>query len=405
MRATGKPFHIFLVGTAFFSSTGGIQYVNRLLLQVLLEFGRSTPCTIEAFSYGDLTQAFPASFLGSDGTRWHAFGRSRSAMAWSLASRLKAVSPHLVLFTHVDLLQLAWLVRVLAPQARLAVLGHGVEVWQPLAPAVVRPALQQADAVVAPSDFTCQQLIEANQVDPDRITIIPHGLDPAFTVDNRQGLKISRSGRMLLSVARLVGADAEKGVDLVLRAMPLVLERCPEARYVVVGDGDDRPRLMKMADELAVRDRVEFRGEISDMELMRAYAEADVFVLPSKKEGFGIVFLEAMWNRLPVVAARFAGTLDVVADGITGILVPPDNRQHLASALTSLLLLPEEREAMGAAGRLRVEQNFLFRHFAGRWQRWIARLTPEAIYLARHAAAFARLPAVAGLPASAFTPS
>jgi mannosyltransferase len=133
---------------------------------------------------------------------------------------------------------------------------------------------------------------------------------------------------------------------------------------------------------------VEFRGELSSEALCRAYQEADVFVLPSQTEGFGIVFLEAMFAGLPVVAARAGGAQNVVEDGVTGILVTPGDEQGLVSAVSGLLLLPEERRRLGAAGRKTVEEKYLFEHFAARWHRWMAQLAPEQIYLAKHEATF-----------------
>jgi len=143
---------------------------------------------------------------------------------------------------------------------------------------------------------------------------------------------------------------------------------------------------------LGVASAVEFRGEMDASGLLRAYREADLFVLPSKGEGFGIVFAEAMCCGLPVVAARAAATPEVVADGETGILVPPEIPEALGSAVAGLLLLTDERLRMGVAARRRVERHYLYPQFVARWHHWLARCLPEAVYLARHAAVFARAP-------------
>jgi phosphatidylinositol alpha-1,6-mannosyltransferase len=190
-------------------------------------------------------------------------------------------------------------------------------------------------------------------------------------------------------VTRLIRADVKKGVDVVLRAMPEILRRCPEARYVIVGDGNDRATLEQLAAKLGIAGRVEFRGELSREELCGAYREADVFALPSQTEGFGIVYLEAMFSGLPVVAARAGGAPNVVQDGVTGILVAPEDEKQIASAVSGLLLMPEERRKLGTAGRDLVERHYLFPHFAARWHRWLAQILPTPIYLARHTATFA----------------
>jgi glycosyltransferase involved in cell wall biosynthesis len=275
-----------------------------------------------------------------------------------------------------------------APRARIAVLGHGVEVWKKLS-GQIGHGLRNADAVVAPSEFTRARMIEANDVAPECVTVIAHGLSSEWVKTFSESRRANGAGHTLLSVTRLIRADVQKGVDAVLRAMPEILRRCPETRYVVVGDGNDRAELERLAASLGLAGRVEFRGELSSEALCRAYQEADIFVLPSQTEGFGIVFLEAMYSGLPVVAARAGGAQNVVEEGVTGILVTPEDEKELVSAVSALLLLPEERKKLGAAGRTLVEKQYLFSHFATRWQRWMARVVPTPIYLARHAEAFA----------------
>lgn len=381
-------FRAFLVGTDFFREPGGIQYVNRELLRMLAEFARETPAEVEVFSLNDLPAELPEGQELPAGFRWHGFDRGRVKLVWKLERRLWQAQPHLVLFTHVHLAGLAGLVRMAAPRARIAVLGHGVEVWKRLRRQVGH-GLRMADAVVAPSEFTRTKMIEVNGVRPERATVIAHGLATEWVNTLSRSQRTGGAGHTLLSVTRLIRADVLKGVDVVLRAMPEILRRCPEARYVIVGDGSDRASLEQLAAKLGIAERVEFRGEVSCQALCRAYQEADVFVLPSQTEGFGIVYLEAMISGLPVVAVRAGGAPNVVEDGVTGMLVAPGDEKQLVSAVSGLLLMPEERRKLGAAGRKRVEQQYLFAHFAARWHRWMAQIVPEPIYLARHVAAFA----------------
>ncbi|HMD32729.1 MAG TPA: glycosyltransferase family 4 protein, partial [Candidatus Acidoferrales bacterium] len=131
--------------------------------------------------------------------------------------------------------------------------------------------------------------------------------------------------------------------------------------------------------------------------LRRAYAAADVFVLPTQVEGFGVVFLEAMHSRLPVVAVRAAATPEVVEDGVTGILVPPGDSMELVRALIALLGDGDRRRTMGEAGRRRVERMYLFEHFTARWELWLAAQAPEALYSARQRGAFAFARAATGV--------
>ncbi len=384
-----RPVRVFLVGSEFFHTPGGIQRVNCLLLRMFADVSRSTPLEVEVFSFGDDAASLPREFSGIPCFRWYLFEHSRSELALRLARRLQATHPHLVLFTHAHLLRLGELVSYLAPRAKLAVLGHGVEVWKPLA-SQIRRRLRRADAVMAPSAYTRAKMIEQNQADPAQVAVLPHGLDPGWVQLALADPVPPRLGCTMLSVTRIGVADAYKGLDVVLRALPEIRRRHPQVRYRIAGDGDDRPRLEKLARDLQVKEHVEFCGEVSSARLHELYRDADAFVLPSRKEGFGIVFLEAMYYRLPVVAARVGGTLDVVVDGVTGALVAPEQPEELARIVCDLFADPARRAAWGEAGRRRVEQNYLFSHFNARWQRWLAALLPEAVYGARQSAAFAR---------------
>lgn len=396
-----KRLRIFLIGTEFFRSYGGIQSINRLLIRAFCEMGRKTALDLDVFSFTDGPQHFPARRAGESSVRWHGASRSRQEMAWKLAKRLPAARPHLVLFTHVLLLPLEELVRRLAPNARVAVLAHGTEVWQPLRGAVAR-VLQRAHSLVCPSEFTAQKLVDMQGIPRDRIEVIPHGLDPDWAAESgmdsasRQGTP-ERNGRLLLSVTRLSRADREgKGIELILQALPAVLEQFPGARYSVVGGGADLPQLAEIVRNLGLDSKVELTGARGDEALRQAYAGADVFVLPTQVEGFGVVFLEAMHSRLPVVAARASATPEVVEDGVTGLLVTPGDSKELAAALIALLSDGARRRAMGEAGRRRGERLYLFQHFVARWERWLAAQVPETLYTVRQTNAFAVARAAAG---------
>ena len=363
--------------------------------------GNSTPLDLEVFSYIDGPEHFPAQAEAGTPVRWHGAERRRWQLAWKLTKRLAAVQPDLVLFTHVSLVPLLEVVHRLAPAARAALLAHGTEVWHTLEGRVAR-FFERVDSFVSPSFFTAQKLTEVHGIAAGRMTVIPHGLDPDWMeASSAASSAMSRvpecAGPPLLSVTRLSRADREgKGIDLVLQALPAVFAQCPGARYRVVGGGGDLPRLAELVRKLGLDARTELPGARRDDGLRQAYREADVFVLPTQVEGFGVVFLEAMYNRLPVVAVRASATPEVVEDGVTGLLVPPGNAEELAGALIALLSDPVRRRVMGEAGRQRVEHMYRFEHFAARWERWLAAQVPEALYAARQTLAFTTARAALG---------
>jgi len=187
--------------------------------------------------------------------------------------------------------------------------------------------------------------------------IIPPGTDPVrFSPPPQE----PPGPPTLLTVGRLV---PRKGVDTVLQALPLLLSEFPRLRYLIVGDGPDRPRLEALARDLGIASAVEFSGRVPDEALPQVYQRTHLFVMPVREEqegisieGFGIAYLEASASGLPVIAGRSGGAAEAVRDGVTGIVVPPDDLGALADALLRLLHDPELRRRMGQAGRRWVEE-------------------------------------------------
>jgi phosphatidylinositol alpha-1,6-mannosyltransferase len=169
---------------------------------------------------------------------------------------------------------------------------------------------------------------------------------------------------MVLMVGRLNAAEAYKGHAEVIEAWPAVVARCPAARLTIAGEGDDRARLETLARSTGVAGSIEFTGFVSNAALERLYERAAIFALPSRGEGFGIVYLEAMAHALPCLASRHDAAGDVVADGATGFLVDQHDREEIAMRIVTLLTQPDLRGRMGRAGVVRVQQEFSFARFS-----------------------------------------
>jgi phosphatidylinositol alpha-1,6-mannosyltransferase len=147
------------------------------------------------------------------------------------------------------------------------------------------------------------------------------------------------------------------GHDELVATLPRIAERHADVRLVVAGDGGDRQRLMQLAAALGVADRVTFTGFVSSATLAELYARCAAFAMPSRGEGFGFVFLEAMRAGKPCVALREGAPAEIVLDGETGLLVEP-GVEPLAAALVELLSDPARATALGAAGRARWNASF-----------------------------------------------
>ena len=180
------------------------------------------------------------------------------------------------------------------------------------------------------------------------------------------------AGRVL-TVSRLTVGHEYKGVDMLLEAWPEVVALIPEAELVVVGDGDDRPRLEELARRWGCSESVYFLGRLPDSELRDEYRRAMLFALPGREElgsviggeGFGIVFLEAAAAGLPVLAGASGGSREAVVDGVTGCLLRPGaTASEVAEAIVELLTDTARSNAMGIAGKRWVSENYSLERFA-----------------------------------------
>jgi phosphatidylinositol alpha-1,6-mannosyltransferase len=233
---------------------------------------------------------------------------------------------------------------------------HGLEAWQEL-PRVYRRSIEAAALVTSVSRYTRRRMLEWVGIDPVRVKVLPNTVDPRFRPGPKPDYLLERyqtyGKRVLMTVSRLPSSDRYKGLDRVIRALPQVLADHPETLYLVVGDGDDCPRLEGLAAELGVREKVRFAGLVSAEELPDHFRLADVLVMPSTGEGFGIVFVEAMASGISVIGGNQDGSLDPLCDGATGIAVNPDDGEQVASAIRASLDRP--RDDGSRAGRFRLE--------------------------------------------------
>jgi len=212
---------------------------------------------------------------------------------------------------------------------------------------VERSLTKLADRVIAITDALCSFMIERVGVPPAKVQTIHYGLDalPAAWGENPPD-DVPADSRLLLAVSRLT---QQKGVDVAIRALT---ELPADTVLVVLGDGPERGSLEQLARELGVPQRVFLQGRVPDVAAW--LRRARVFVHPARWEGFGLGVLEAMLAGLPVVASNVSSLPELVADGETGLLVPPNDATALARSIANAL----ERPELGAAGVARARQEF-----------------------------------------------
>jgi glycosyltransferase involved in cell wall biosynthesis len=324
-----------------FSTTGGIQAFSRYLIDAVRAEAFSK--YFRALIKNDLPDDIPDKRALHN---FNAYGnwplRLRSArftlgcMRYAWRER-----PGLIVSTHLNFGPLAMLVRR-SFGAPYILVAHGIDAWG-ITNASRKRALLKADLTLAVSNYTRNRLIHDVGLDANRVKILPNTFAAErFAIAPKPPQLLRRYGLqpetpVILTVCRLAETECYKGYDQIIKAMPEIMRFVPNARYLLVGKGSDRPRIEKLIAEVGVQAAVILAGFVPDEELAEHYNLCDIFAMPSRAEGFGIVYLEALACGKPVLAGNKDGSRDALADGELGLLVNPDDTAEIATEIIRVL--------------------------------------------------------------------
>jgi len=348
------------------SGTGGIQRSGYLTALALASFAAERGEGCRFISLNDAAGARSLK-VGSGEIVFTGFGRSKTRFI-SCALGFATRQPTIVLALHPNLAPVVSAMKILAPGMRSAVVVHGVEVWTPL-PIVRRWTLQSADRVLAPSEHTLATAIKEQCLPPGKGRKLAWSLGPEF--DPRplpspvssppQGFP---NGRVILTVGRWDASEAYKGVDQLIAALAELVKSFPDVQLVAIGEGSDLPRLQSLARESGTADRVHFLPFMGQDRLPNAYDHCELFAMPSRGEGFGLVFIEAMARGKPVIGGAHGGTPEIIDDGLNGFLVPFGDLAQLVDRLKRLLANDSLRREMGKQALMKARRDFTFGRFS-----------------------------------------
>lgn len=270
------------------------------------------------------------------------------------AARRTRSKPDVILFWHLDLLRLS----LLLPAAGRVVFLHGIEAWR--RPAWSTRRLLRDTALIANSRYTLTRAHDWHSARAlERAQVVPLGWgQPAQQNSTPAEVPIA------IMIGRLDGAERYKGHHEVITAWPQVQARIPDAQLFIVGEGDLRAELESHAAAMNVSGATRFFGRLEEPEKERLLAHARCLVLPSRGEGFGLVYLEAMRLGRPCLTGRDGGA--EVVGAAAGMQVDPTDRAQLAEALVSLLTIDDHWYAQSRAARARYEAQFTAHHFGQR---------------------------------------
>jgi phosphatidylinositol alpha-1,6-mannosyltransferase len=262
-----------------------------------------------------------------------------------------------------------------------AVFLHGIEVWRPLTAGELT-ILEQAECRLANSGYTAARVIDMHPtigpVIPCPLALPPARIAITLDTADRPPIRPQPRSHDVLIVGRMLASERYKGHDELIAAWPRVVAAVPDARLVIAGDGDDRPRLEDKAARGPASRSIVFTGFVDDATRTALYEQAALFALPSRGEGFGLVYLEAMAHRLACIGSIHDAAGDVIVDGVTGRLVDQRDASALAGTIVDLLSADAVRARMGQAGRQRLLEQFTFERFADRLRHAIGRASAPA---------------------------
>ncbi len=375
-----KVTHIHLWVPEIFCSKGGIQVFSGFLLQaiqslyphanlsVLLK--NDSPEMVDQITcqQGDRSlniQVHPQTYCS---------GKVKPPFrtiffALRLLSLAIAQKPSLVIMTHLNFAPIAWILQKLIGTKYIAI-AHGVEAWNIQNP-LLKKSLQSADLILAVSNFTRDHLCQEQNLSSDQVGVLHNTFEAqAWKIAPKPQYLLEKYGlspdqKVILTVSRLSTSEQYKGYDRLLEIMPIIREAIPDIHYIIVGKGNDRDRIEQIIKQNNLQSCVTLAEFIPDEHLCDYYNLCDLFAMPSKREGFGIVYLEALACGKPALGGDLDGAVDALCHGKIGVLINPDNPDEIAEAIIKILSGEHENQVIYQPEFLRQQAiaTFGFEHF------------------------------------------
>ena len=359
-----------------FSTHGGIEKFNRAFIHALTKVNPK----VSFFSLYDQESDVDERYALKSNFQFLGFSWSYLSL-FLMAFRLFFPKKQQLIWGHINFAPFALWVKKIRPQHQMTLIAHGIDVWQDLTPSK-RTFLEKADEIWAVSNYTKSRLLDLDARWEEKIKIFPNTLDPFFpslkAVTKPTFLKeryqLQEDEKVLLTLCRISSAEGYKGYDRVIEALALLHEK--KFRYLIAGkyDEEEQQRLIRLAKQIGVEEHLLFTGFLKEEEIQAHYQLADLFVMPSTNEGFGIVFIEALACGTPVLAGNQDGSVDALKNGEMGTLVDPTSPAAIAAAIELLLADAQLKDFDRQNERIqKVQATFGFSSFQERLKRYLKR--------------------------------
>jgi phosphatidylinositol alpha-1,6-mannosyltransferase len=328
-----------------FSTTGGIQKMARTLGYSLQQLANAHQWSFQLWSLHDPPSALLSQYIPESSFK----GFKNARIKFVLENFISCRQTSVLILSHINLLSVGVLVKFINPQCRVYLIAHGIEVWRPLS-FMQKLLLKKCDLILCVSRFTQQQVHTLHRIPLSKLRVLNNALDPfiqfpaTFTKPSylleRYGLNEQQP--VIFTLTRLASTEQYKGYEQVIKAVAKLRVAYPHLKYVLAGqyDATEEARIQQLIAHHEVQNHIIVTGFIEDKEITDHFLLADLFVLPSKKEGFGLVFIEALACGLPVISGNADGSADAVKNGELGESINADSEAELEQAIVRCLSSP-----------------------------------------------------------------
>jgi len=335
---------VFFLTLNVFSATGGIEKVCRVAGKALYEQSLEKQQRLMIWSMHD-KEGNATDNLYFPTELYKCFGAKKASFVKEAV--VQGVQSKTVILSHINLLMIGWLIKKISPATKIILMSHGIEIWGRVSKAKAM-MLSIINEFWAVSHYTKGRIIQSHGIAENKIKVLNNCLDPYLPLPKNivvsKGLKerysIAEDEKVLFTLTRLSSKEKYKGYNDVITA--LVNLKNPKVKYIIGGKGD-AVELAAMQEKImasGIQDQVILAGFIPDEELAAHFKMSDCYIMPSSKEGFGIVFIEAMYYGIPVIGGNADGTMDALQNGELGIVVEPGNVNDIQSAIVEMLHQP-----------------------------------------------------------------
>ncbi|PTR01289.1 asparagine synthase (glutamine-hydrolysing) [Mucilaginibacter yixingensis] len=330
-----------------FSTTGGVQKMGRTMGYALQQIARRSNWDYKFWSGYDKDCQLNAVY--TDQQNFKGFGKHRALFAAEAVR--EGIQSDTVILSHINLAMIGCLIKKVSPKTKVFLIAHGIEIWRPLS-GYKRKILTACDGILCVSNFTRDKVIKSHQIPAEKCMVLNNALDPLLKLPqqlDRPAYLLERYGlnvhdKIVFTLTRLASTEQYKGYEQVIKAVARLKNEFTNLKYVLAGQYDEREeaRIRDLIAQYDVNDQIIMTGFINDAELEDHFLLADLFVLPSRKEGFGIVFIEAMACGLPVICGNSDGSVDAIKNGELGTAINVDNLDELTKTISHALSKPTD---------------------------------------------------------------